>query len=140
MAKFLINVLLTIVVAACAAFLFWRFAPLPLDVLQLVGLLLFLVGFTLWTVARFQLGAALTVTAQARQLVNRGLYAKIRNPIYVFGSTLIAGLVLLLHRPLWLLILVALAPLQVWRARTEAKLLESSFGDQYRLYRESTWF
>ena len=53
--------------------------------LQTIGLFLVAVGFILWTLARFQLGNSLTVSAQAKQLVTHGLYSKIRNPIYVFG-------------------------------------------------------
>jgi protein-S-isoprenylcysteine O-methyltransferase Ste14 len=108
--------------------------------MQIAGLVLLIAGFVLWTVARFQLGASFTVTAQARQLVSRGLYSRIRNPIYTFGSCVIAGLILLLGHPLWLLIFVAIIPLQIWRARKEASALEAKFGEQYRTYRASTWF
>jgi len=31
-------------------------------------------------------------------------------------------------------------PLQVWRARNEARVLETKFGDAYRDYRRNTWF
>jgi len=97
-------------------------------------------GFVLWTVAPFQLGKSLTVTAQAKQLVTRGLYSKLRNPIYVFGSCVIAGLILLLGRPVWLLVFVGLIPLQIWRGRKEAQVLEAKFGEEYRKYRAATWF
>jgi protein-S-isoprenylcysteine O-methyltransferase Ste14 len=33
-----------------------------------------------------------------------------------------------------------IAPVQVWRARKEAAVLEAKFGDEYRAYRASTWF
>jgi protein-S-isoprenylcysteine O-methyltransferase Ste14 len=101
---------------------------------------LLLTGFVLWTIARFQLGASFAVTAQARQLVTRGIYSKIRNPIYIFGSWLIAGAFLVIGRPLWLLIFVIIIPMQIWRARKEAAVLEAKFGDEYRAYRASTWF
>ena len=108
--------------------------------MQTVGLCLMIPAFVLWTLARFQLGASLAVTAQARQLVTRGLYSKMRNPIYVFGSCVIAGTILLLGRPVVLLIFALLIPLQVWRARKEAEVLEAKFGERYRTYRASTWF
>ncbi len=104
------------------------------------GLCLMVVGFVLWTVARFQLGSSFTATAQARQLVTRGLYSKIRNPIYIFGSCVIAGAILLLGRPIWLLIFALIIPLQLWRARRESQVLEAKFGDEYRRYRAGTWF
>jgi protein-S-isoprenylcysteine O-methyltransferase Ste14 len=105
-----------------------------------VGLCLTIAGFVLWSVARFQLGSSLTVTAQAKQLVSRGLYSRIRNPIYVFCSLCVIGYIFLLARPMWLLTFVVLFPLQIWRARKEAQVLEAKFGEQYRTYRAGTWF
>jgi len=35
---------------------------------------------------------------------------------------------------------VIIVPLQIWRAGKEAKVLEASFGDEYRTYRAGTWF
>lgn len=32
------------------------------------------------------------------------------------------------------------AVVQVLRARKESRLLEENFGDEYRKYRDSTWF
>jgi protein-S-isoprenylcysteine O-methyltransferase Ste14 len=107
--------------------------------MQTAGLLLLATGFILWTVARFELGASFTVTAQARRLVTHGLYSKIRNPIYIFGSSILAGTFLMLGHPEWLMIFFVIAPLQVWRARQEAAVLEAKFGEQYRAYRASTW-
>jgi protein-S-isoprenylcysteine O-methyltransferase Ste14 len=51
-----------------------------------------------------------------------------------------AGLVLVLDRPiLWLLVL-AIAVMQALRAHAEAQVLEAAFGDAYRDYRRKTWF
>ncbi len=101
---------------------------------------LLVAGFVLWTVARFQLGASFAVKAEARHLVTHGLYSKIRNPIYVFGSWVIAGGILVFGNPLWLLIFVLLIPLQLRRATKESAVLEAVFGDEYRKYRAGTWF
>ena len=73
-------------------------------------------------------------------MVTRGVYGKIRNPIYVFGSLYIVGYILLMGRPLWLLVFIAIIPLQLWRAGKEAKVLEAKFGEEYRNYRAGTWF
>jgi protein-S-isoprenylcysteine O-methyltransferase Ste14 len=134
------NILLTLVVGAAVSFLIWKHPPLAWTAMPRAGLCLLVLGFVLWTTARFQLGSSLAVTAQAKQLVTRGLYSRIRNPIYVFGSCVIAGLFLTLARPLWLLIFVLVIPLQIWRARKEAQVLEAKFGEEYRRYRASTWF
>jgi protein-S-isoprenylcysteine O-methyltransferase Ste14 len=133
------NILLTLVVGGALSFLVWKHSP-SWTALEILGLCVMTVGFVLWTLARFQLGSSLTVTAQAKQLVTRGLYSKIRNPIYVFGSCVVAGLILTLERPMWLLVFVAIIPLQIWRARKESQVLEAKFGEEYRQYRASTWF
>jgi protein-S-isoprenylcysteine O-methyltransferase Ste14 len=101
---------------------------------------LLVTGFVLWTVARFQLGASFAVKAEARQLVTRGLYSKIRNPIYVFGSWVVAGGILVFGKPVGLLIFLILIPLQIWRAGKESAVLEAAFGEDYRIYRAGTWF
>jgi protein-S-isoprenylcysteine O-methyltransferase Ste14 len=86
------------------------------------------------------LGRSFAIKPEARQLVTRGLYSKIRNPIYVFGALLISGVVLLLHRPrLWLLV-IAVVIMQIVRAHQEARILETAFGESYREYRRKTWF
>jgi protein-S-isoprenylcysteine O-methyltransferase Ste14 len=97
-------------------------------------------GFAFWMVAHVQLGASFTASAQARKLVTRGLYSRIRNPIYVFGSIGIAGIFLFLQMPWLLLVFLALIPMQIIRARNEARVLENAFGEDYREYRKKTWF
>lgn len=94
MNKFAVNIVLTIVVGAALALLVVERPPAVWTWVQISGICLLGAGFVLWTVARFQLGASLTVTAQARQLVSAGVYSRIRNPIYVFGSCVVAGLIL----------------------------------------------
>lgn len=136
----LVNVILTIVVAAGALLAVHRYAPTAWGATQVFGLVLLTGGFVFWTVARFQLGASLAVTAQARKLVSTGVYSKIRNPIYVFASCFLAGVILVVARPIWLLVFAIIVPFQMWRARKETRVLEASFGDDYRAYRAGTWF
>ncbi len=135
-----LNVLLTLVVGFAAFSIARQFRPPAWDLMQIVGLCLLIVGFSLWSLARVQLGNSFTVTAQARQLVTHGLYSRIRNPIYVFGACVIAGVILLVERPLGLLVFAILIPIQLRRSRKEAAVLEEKFGEDYRRYRASTWF
>ena len=134
------NILLTSIVGAALGLIIWEHPPSVWSWMQLIGICLLSIGFLLWTVARFQLGKSFSVSAQARQLVTHGLYSKLRNPIYVFGSCVIAGLILTLGRPIWLLVFVIIIPLQIWRANKESSVLEAAFGDEYRRYRAQTWF
>jgi len=134
------HIALTLIVGGGVGYALAKNLSANLTLMQITGLVLLVIGFVLWTVARFQLGTAFTVSPQARQLVSTGIYSRIRNPIYIFGSCVIAGLILFLGHPLGLLIFVGIIPLQIWRARKEASLLEAKFGERYRTYRASTWF
>jgi len=134
------HALLTLFVGAGMVLMIRKYSPEAWGVMQYAGVLLLGCGFILWTIARFQLGSSFTVSAQARQLVTRGLYSKIRNPIYVFGSCVIAGMILVVGYPIALLIFLIIIPLQIWRARKESNVLESAFGEEYRRYKASTWF
>ena len=126
--------------AALVLFAFLWFWPGPWNAQRAVGSVLLVTGTLLVFMARFQLGRSFSIMAQARKLVTHGLYSRIRNPIYVFGTVALAGLCLILQKPgLWLLPVLVVA-MQTARARNEARLLEAKFGDQYRAYRSRTWF
>jgi len=94
----------------------------------------------LWLVARWQLGNAFSVTAQAHQLVTQGLYSKIRHPIYVFGTLAFLFVVLALQGWSALIIWVVVLLIQVVRLRREERVLAETFGAEYTTYRSKTWF
>jgi protein-S-isoprenylcysteine O-methyltransferase Ste14 len=116
------------------------FRPGPWDTARLVGLCIAVPAAAFLFTARWQLGASFSVTPQAKKLVTRGLYSKIRNPIYVFSALLLLGVLIALEYRYALLLLLILVPVQIVRAHQEGKVLESRFGDEYRKYREGTWF
>src|SRR5581483_8589965 len=64
------------------------------------GIIIAVPAMVLLLTARFQLGRSFSVSPQARKLVTRGLYSKIRNPMYVFSALLVLGFLLTLQRPL----------------------------------------
>jgi protein-S-isoprenylcysteine O-methyltransferase Ste14 len=72
--------------------------------------------------------------------VTTGLYSRFRNPVYLFSGLFLAGLSMFVS--VWgpLFIAAVLVPLQVYRGRLEERVLEQAFGDEYRRYREKTWF
>ena len=114
--------------------------PGPWSEFRLIGLLIAVPAAILVIIARYQLGKSFSVSPQARQLVTHGLYSKFRNPMYVFSGLLVFSFVLALQKPILLVIFAVLIPLQIIRARQEAKILEARFGDAYREYRKNTWF
>jgi protein-S-isoprenylcysteine O-methyltransferase Ste14 len=97
-------------------------------------------AFLLFVLARIQLGRSFSVQAKATKLVTTGLYSRIRNPIYFFGGTMIAGIIIWAGRPWFLIFFAVLIPLQVIRSRKESQVLEAEFGDAYREYKQKTWF
>jgi protein-S-isoprenylcysteine O-methyltransferase Ste14 len=105
-----------------------------------VSVVILVPSLCLWALARYQLGSSFSVRPEARQLVTHGLYARIRNPIYLFGWIFNAGLVLFFGRPLLVLLLLPLVPLQLVRVRREERVLDAAFGDTYRAYKRRTWF
>lgn len=129
----------TLVLLAVAAIVFSRYAATQ-TVWQIVGLSIAAPSLVLLVLARIQLGRAFSVQARASILVTTGLYARIRNPIYVFGALVIAGMAIWTGRPILLLVLVALIPLQIVRARKESHVLEEKFGAEYLEYKRRTWF
>ena len=108
--------------------------------MRIIGSCLLLVVIAWIVVARLQLGGSFSVTPQARQLVTTGLYARIRNPIYVASPFLLIGLSLVMAQWWPMLLIVVVVPLQIVRARREAKVLRAAFGTEYDRYRARTWF
>jgi protein-S-isoprenylcysteine O-methyltransferase Ste14 len=105
----------------------------------LLGMGLALAGFTLWMVARFQLGESLSARAQAKALVITGLYSRFRHPIYLFGGLAFVGL-LVAWGSVWGFLYLLSLPIQIWRIRKEEAVMDNRFGEAYRRYKASTWF
>ncbi|MFZ0956667.1 MAG: isoprenylcysteine carboxylmethyltransferase family protein [Candidatus Sulfotelmatobacter sp.] len=134
--------ILTAVQILAALALFWLLITFrgPWNWQRDLGTVLVVAGVGFIVLARFQLGRSFSIAPEARKLVTAGLYSKIRNPIYVFGAVLIAGVILVIQRPgLWIIFFIVVVG-QVIRARREARVLEAAFGEDYREYRRKTWF
>jgi protein-S-isoprenylcysteine O-methyltransferase Ste14 len=126
----------------CGTFWLW-FTQMDGSTWQLhhsIGVAIIAPSWLLWARSRYDLGASFTGRAEARALVTRGIYSRIRHPIYLFGLCVCAGLFVFLGRPLLWLILVVAIPMQVVRARTEERVLEAAFGAEYQAYKKHAWF
>ena len=134
------NILSSLAIVMGAVLLGMRSAHEPWTLMRIAGAIIGLPSLLLLLVARIELGGAFSVRPKAKALVTRGLYSRMRNPIYVFAALTIAGFFLYLNWPRGLSILVVLIPLQIYRARQEEKILEAEFGEEYRRYRARAWF
>jgi len=109
----------------------------PWTLIRLLGLLLILLGLGLLTAARIQLEKE---SSRQAGLVTRGLYSRVRHPIYVFSFVAFAGLLLYLNEPRGILPLLLMGLFPFHLARREEQVLEALYGDQYRRYKQRTWF
>lgn len=110
------------------------------EVTLVVGGVLTVVSLALLVLARVQLGSSFTVLPEARELVTRGLYRRIPDPLFAFLDLALVGVIIVARQPLWLFLWVILVMAHVWASRREAAVLEQAFGDAYRAYRKSTWW
>ncbi len=112
----------------------------PWTALRIGGGILAVIAYFLVLTARMQLGKSFSVRAEAKELVTHGLYARIRNPMYVSVDLMVFGLILALHL-YWLLVVFAVfVVFQARQARREAKALQEKFGQAYFDYCKQTWF
>jgi len=136
----MIRVWLPLVVGVWALYWVFRSPVGPHGPMRWIGAALAVIGFGGVILARYTLGSSFSIRPKATALVTTGIYSRIRNPIYVFGEIFLLGIVIML-RSIWLLtVLIVIIPVQVWRARNEARVLVEKFGDEYREYRKRTWF
>jgi protein-S-isoprenylcysteine O-methyltransferase Ste14 len=112
----------------------------PWTAWRIAGIAIAAPAFLLFVASRIALGRAFSVQAKATTLVTTGVYSRIRNPIYVFGSLFILGMFIWMERPWLLLIFAILIPLQVVRSRKEEQVLTEKFGAAYLDYKQKTWF
>jgi protein-S-isoprenylcysteine O-methyltransferase Ste14 len=132
---------ITLAVFAVAVVVFAaRASQMPWTPAHIAGLVILVPSFVLFVMSRLQLGRSFSVEAKATALVTTGIYSRIRNPIYVFGALMIAGVVVWSGRPVFFLIFLFLIPMQVMRARKEEQVLQKTFGDAYTEYKRKTWF
>lgn len=134
------NILTLIAMVFGVSLLVIRYAHETWTAMRIAGVILGLPSLVLLAVARIELGGSFSVRPKARKLVTHGLYARIRNPIYVFSALVIVAFFLYIQEPFGIFVLAVLIPVQMYRARQEEKVLEAKFEEEYRQYKARTWF
>ena len=106
---------------------------------HITGILITMVAFLLWLVARVQLGNAFSIGAKANHLVSTGLYSKFRHPVYYFSILAVIGISVYIWSPFMLIPIGLLLFLEVYRINKEEKILTDKFGKTYTDYKAKTW-
>lgn len=96
-------------------------------------------AFVLWIVSRFQLGEAFSLKPKAKYLVTKGIYSKIRHPVYVFSSLAFLGVAIFLRNHYVFLLLLLFVIIQIIRIKKEEQALLKKFGNKYINYKRKTW-
>ena len=114
---------------------------LPLWTRLVLGGVLVVGGFALMQTAKRafqQLGTEVKPWLPSTQIVASGPYRYMRNPMYVAGVLIIAGLALAVASD-WILVMLVptAAVLHYGVVLREERYLERKFGDAYRQYREA---
>jgi len=135
-----VNIITAVVIVGFAIWLAAHANKVAWTPVRMTGAAVAAVALVLLLVARIQLGRSFSVTAKANRLVTSGLYARIRNPIYLFSALFLSGLALAVGHPRLLLWLLLLVPVQAIRARREESVLRQAFGEEYTRYKAQTWF
>jgi protein-S-isoprenylcysteine O-methyltransferase Ste14 len=105
------------------------------------GSLLFATGVAMivWSRRAFKAaGTPIRPLAESTALIRHGLYRWSRNPMYLGAVLLVAGVAIVLGSLAPMVIVIAFfAILQEGFIRREERLLDDTFGEQYRTYRRS---
>jgi len=108
----------------------WKLLPAPLFALSACGAVLFLLGFVITMTAVYQNSFAVPFvedqTARGQVLVDTGLYARVRHPLYLGMLPFFAGLALWLESYAALIATSVLTAVLVARIFVEEKILRQT--------------
>jgi len=92
------------------------------------------VALVIWSVI------SLPVKERGRSLVVTGAFKFFRHPLYAaFLILLNIGFAFLLNNWIYICWAVLMFPIWSLNIRSEEKLMENAFGEEYKAYREKTW-
>ena len=140
---FLLNPFLWILAYYENSLIIPTFIPLvDTRIISYLGLIIVIIGSIISIVGRMQLrsfGSGCIVIEESHELVQSGIYSKIRHPIYL-GGIIGAPAMLLVFRSLLMPIVALLIYFVILRGRMEKEeeMLKDEFGQEYVEYMEQT--
>lgn len=106
--------------------------------LQIAGLVVMVIGIIVRSIAIVQLGRFHTPNVAVRQdhqLMESGLYRRVRHPSYLGALIAFFGFGVGLGNWLSIVVVMVITPcIYLYRIREEETALEAAFGDAYRAY------
>lgn len=122
-------------IVSVVLFIFYR----DLGFSKFLSLLVILIGLVIWWAATVTLGKSFSLIPKATALVQKGIYSKIRHPIYLGASITAVGWVILTHSTVLILVAAIFILSSIVRASLEERKLIETFGDKYISYKKRTW-
>jgi protein-S-isoprenylcysteine O-methyltransferase Ste14 len=113
-----------------------------IDVIRYIGLVLFAAGFLMVSWSENVLGKqfSIQVTIQENhQLVTGGPYRLLRHPRYLGIIAFNAGIALVFHAWLGVILVAVLTLVLLWRIQDEEMLLHQEFGTEWDTYARKSW-
>lgn len=110
-------------------------------IVNVVGLGLFLIGFSIRRVAKRTLGEYYSYglrTLSNHELIKHGIYKYVRHPISLAAIIYSMGIPLVFSSLYGFLLMLGLIPLFLYRIRIEESMLLEKFGNEYREYMKKT--
>ncbi len=119
----------------------FTFYPYRFSWFNIVGLIMFMFGVSLYIKARMTLGQFFSEKLrllETHKLVTSGIYRYIRHPIYTAEMLLLLGFTLMLNSIFGFIVMLLFVPLILIRIPFEEAMLKEAFGQQYSDYMEQT--
>ena len=112
------------------------------DSIKIIGLIINIVGLIVWWSAKLTLSENWSAgygKPDIKRLVTRGIYSKIRHPLYWGINTTLAGLILLYPATWFFVTSLAIIIYFFYRMRIETKYLSETLGKEYEDYKRRAW-
>ena len=107
--------------------------------LAIISASIIFLGITIWVIGKITLGEYFTTSVHPKGLVTKGIYSKIRHPMYYSGIVIYMGIALIFKS--WLGLALAgflIVPMLFYFAKKEERLLYEKYKEKYSAYKEKT--
>ena len=105
-----------------------------------LGLIIFSFGLLIWWTGKLTLDDAFNIGLEPIKFVTKGIYSRIRHPIYVGLCLTLLGLAIFVPSILWFGLFAVTFFVLIIKAFLEEKRLFEKYGQKYMEHKKQTWF